>query len=106
MGFISRMAGTALLIGGMVGVYQYLKVHYAAPTLDLPPGITSLVAAESERLRRDGAEHFSPGENLERFELGFTATESNTNTRRATPPDFGTSPQPECFAATTMSTYE
>ena len=63
MRFFSRLAGTAIMLVLTAGGYQYLKHHVvSAEPLSIP---VSNSGADDDQ----GAEHFSPSENLERPEL-------------------------------------
>src|SRR5215831_14350914 len=67
MRFLSRLAGTAITLSLAAGAYQYLKQHHAglAAFKQQPLSTTLLHSANDEQ----GAEYFSPSENLERLEL-------------------------------------
>jgi len=69
MGFLSRLAGTAITLSLAAGAYQYLKQHHVGlAAFGQEPLSTTLfdsAAAHDDK----GAEHFSPSENLERLEL-------------------------------------
>jgi PLD-like domain len=69
MGFLSKMAGTALTITLVVGAYQYLKTHQLIPGAGLLPELAAAREALSRVEHSGAAEHFSPAENLERLEL-------------------------------------
>ena len=69
MGFLSRLAGTAITLSLAAGAYQYFKQHHVGlAALGQEPLSTRLldsVPAHDD----DGAEHFSPSENLKRREM-------------------------------------
>ena len=61
MGFLSRIAATALTVAFVGGGYQYVRTHRL-------PSVRPILAATSTA-DRNGLEHFSPAENLERLEM-------------------------------------
>jgi phosphatidylserine/phosphatidylglycerophosphate/cardiolipin synthase-like enzyme len=61
MGFLSRIAGTALTVALLAGGYQYVRTHRL-------PSPTRILAA-TPTADTNGLEHFSPVENLERLEI-------------------------------------
>ena len=63
MGFFSRLAGTAIILVFAAGGYQYLK-HHVVSAEPLSTPVLNSGASDDQ-----GAEHFSPSENLERLEL-------------------------------------
>jgi len=66
MGFLSRLAGTAITLSLAAGAYQYLKQHHVGlAAFGQEPLSTRLLHSQDD----DGAEHFSPSENLERPEM-------------------------------------
>jgi phosphatidylserine/phosphatidylglycerophosphate/cardiolipin synthase-like enzyme len=66
MRFFSRLASTAITLVLAAGVYQYLKQHHVGlATFRQEPLSTRLLHSQDD----DGAEHFSPSENLERLEM-------------------------------------
>jgi hypothetical protein len=66
MGFFSRLAGTVITLSLAVGAYQYLKQHHIGlAAFGQEPLSTRLLHSQDD----DGAEHFSPSENLERAEM-------------------------------------
>jgi hypothetical protein len=66
MGFLSRLAGTAITLLLAAGAYQYLKQHHVGLGAFGQESLsTRLLHSQDD----DGAEHFSPSENLERPEM-------------------------------------
>src|SRR5215831_6638275 len=69
MGLFSRLAGTAITVSLAAGAYHYLKQHHVGLAEfgqeSLSTTLLHSVAAHND----DGAEHFSPSENLERLEM-------------------------------------
>src|SRR5215471_19009082 len=66
MRFLSRLAGTAITLSLAAVAYQYLKQqHHVVSAEPLSTGVLNSVAASDDQ----GAEHFSPSENLERPEM-------------------------------------
>src|SRR5262249_47296570 len=66
MGFLSRLAGTAITLSLAAGAYQYLKQHHVGlAAFGQEPLSTRVLQPQDD----DGAEHFSPSENLERLEM-------------------------------------
>jgi phosphatidylserine/phosphatidylglycerophosphate/cardiolipin synthase-like enzyme len=67
MGFLSRLTGTAITLVLAAGAYQYLKQHHVElAAFGHEPLSTTLLRSTNDG---EGAEHFSPSENLERPEL-------------------------------------
>jgi phosphatidylserine/phosphatidylglycerophosphate/cardiolipin synthase-like enzyme len=69
MGFLSRIAATALTVTLVAGGYQYVRTHKL-------PSVQPMLA-KAPNADTNGLEHFSPAENLERLEIAQlrTATE-------------------------------
>jgi hypothetical protein len=66
MGFLSRLAGTAITLSLAAGAYQYLKqLHVGLAAFGQEPPSTRALHSQDD----NGAEHFSPSENLERPEV-------------------------------------
>jgi phosphatidylserine/phosphatidylglycerophosphate/cardiolipin synthase-like enzyme len=61
MGFLSRIAATALAVTLVAGGYQYVRTH-KLPSVQ--PMLVPVPTADT-----NGLEHFSPAENLERLEM-------------------------------------
>ena len=69
MGFFSRLAGTAITVSLAAGAYQYLKQHHVG-LATFGQGPLSTTQLHSTAAHDDeGAEHFSPSENLERMDM-------------------------------------
>jgi hypothetical protein len=68
MGFFSRLAGTAITLSLAASAYQYLKQHHvvSAAARHEPLSTARLNSGSHDD---QGAEHFSPLENLERLEM-------------------------------------
>src|SRR6516162_7469189 len=67
MGFFSRLAGTAITLSLAAWAYQYLKQHHVGlAAFGQEPLFTTLLHSANDD---QGAEHFSPSENLERPEM-------------------------------------
>ena len=69
MGFFSRFAGTAITVSLAAGAYQYLKHHAGLAAFGQEPLSAALSNSEAGASNDEGAEHFSPSENLERPEM-------------------------------------
>ena len=68
MGFCSRLAGTAITVSLAAGASQYLKQHpVGLAAFGQEPLSTAL--SNSGASNDEGAEHFSPSENLERMDM-------------------------------------
>jgi phosphatidylserine/phosphatidylglycerophosphate/cardiolipin synthase-like enzyme len=65
MGFLSRLAGTAITLSLAPVAYQYLKQHHVVSAEPLSTGVLNSVGTSDDQ----GVEHFSPSENLERSEM-------------------------------------
>jgi hypothetical protein len=65
-GCLSRIAGFGLVAVLAAGGYRYLRVHGLG---SVPSAVFTRSAAGLAGSKQDGAEHFSPAENLERLEL-------------------------------------
>ena len=63
MGFFSKLAGTGIMLVLAAGGYQYMK-HHVVSAESLSAAVLNSGASDDQ-----GAEHFSPSENLERPEL-------------------------------------
>ena len=68
MGFVSRLAGTAITVSLAAGAYQYLKQHHVGLAAFGQEPLSTAVS-NSGASNDEGAEHFSPSENLERPEM-------------------------------------
>ena len=62
MGFFSKLAGTGIMLVLAAGGYQYMK-HHVVSAESLSAAVLNSGASDDQ-----GAEHFSPSENLERPE--------------------------------------
>jgi phosphatidylserine/phosphatidylglycerophosphate/cardiolipin synthase-like enzyme len=69
MGFFSRLAGTAITLSLAAGVYQYLKQHHVGLAVFGQERLSTTLLDSAAAHDDDGAEHFSPSENLERPEM-------------------------------------
>ena len=69
MGFLSRLAGTAITVSLAARAYQYFKHHVGLTVFGQEPLSTALSNSGAGASSDEGAEHFSPSENLERPEL-------------------------------------
>jgi phosphatidylserine/phosphatidylglycerophosphate/cardiolipin synthase-like enzyme len=65
MRFFSTLAGTAITLSLAAGGYQYLKQHHVVSAEPLSAVSNSGTGSQDDQ----GAEHFSPSENLERPEM-------------------------------------
>jgi phosphatidylserine/phosphatidylglycerophosphate/cardiolipin synthase-like enzyme len=77
MGFLSRIAGTALSLALAAGGYQYVRTH-RLPSVQ--PILVSTPTSETSEL-----EHFSPAENLERLEMAQLRISAKQARRSNTP---------------------
>ena len=77
MGFLSRIAATALTITLVAGGYQYVRTH------KLPSAQPMLATAPTADT--NGLEHFSPAENLERLEIAQLRTAAEQARRSNVP---------------------
>jgi hypothetical protein len=69
MGFFSRLAGTAITLSLAAGAYQYLRQHHVGLAAFGREPLSTRLFDSAAAHDDEGAEHFSPSENLERLEL-------------------------------------
>jgi hypothetical protein len=69
MGFFSRLAGTAITLSLAAWAYQYLKQHHVGLAAFGQESLSTTLLHSAAAHGHDGAEHFSPSENLERLEM-------------------------------------
>jgi hypothetical protein len=69
MGFFSRLAGTAITLLLAAGAYQYLKQHHVGLAAFGQEPLSTRLFDSAAAHDDDGAEHFSPSENLERLAM-------------------------------------
>ena len=77
MGFLSRIAATALTVTLVAGGYQYVRTH-SLPWVQ--PMLATAPTADT-----NGFEHFSPAENLERLEMAQLRTAAERARRSNAP---------------------